>query len=151
MQEHGQTVVFLMTVAIFAAVMTLVLKRKITERFAILWSCISILLLLASSIGFRHLFKVAQFLGIVYPPSALFLLVIFGLTLLMIELFTWVSKLNERTRALSQQLALLRDRLETNGRPPLPRHETGKRRSQSEKAAVTDPANSGHHVGRHND
>jgi hypothetical protein len=114
MQEHGQTIVFLMTVAIFAAVMALVLKRKITERFAILWTGISILLLVASSIGFRHLFKIAQLLGIVYPPSALFLLVIFGLTLLIIELFTWVSKLNERTRALSQQLAILQDRLEAS-------------------------------------
>ena len=117
MQEHGQTVVFLMTVAIFAAVMILVLKRRITEHFAILWTAISVLLLLASSIGFRYLFKLAQLIGIVYPPSALFLLVIFGLTLLVIQLFTWVSKLNERTRALSQQVALLRDRLEAGNYP----------------------------------
>ena len=123
MQEHGQTVVFLMTVAIFAAVMTLVLKRKITERFAILWTAISILLLLASSIGFRYLFKVAQLMGIPYPPSALFLLVIFGLSLLIIELFTWVSKLNERTRALAQQVALLQDRLEAARQVPVERRE----------------------------
>jgi len=122
MQEHGQTVVFLMTVAIFVAVMTLVLKRKITERFAVLWTGISILLLVASSIGFRHLFKIAQLLGIPYPPSALFLLVIFGLSLLVIELFTWVSKLNERTKALSQQLALLQDRLEAGRRVPVQGH-----------------------------
>ncbi len=120
MQEHGQTIVFLMTVAIFAAVLVLVLKRKITERFAILWVSISILLLIASSIGFRHLFKLAQLIGIVYPPSALFLLVIFGLTLLMIQLFTWISKLNERTRALSQEIALLQDRLETGREPAAP-------------------------------
>ena len=118
MPEHGQTAVFLMTVAIFATVMTLVLKRKITERFAILWVGISIFLLVASSVGFRYLFKVAQFVGIIYPPSALFLLVIFGLTLLVIELFTWVSKLNERTRVLTQQLALLLDRLEAGRQLP---------------------------------
>ena len=112
MQEHGQTFVFLMTVVIFAAVLGLVLKRKITERFALLWTGISVLLLLASSLGFRYLFKIAQIFGIPYPPSALFLLVIFGLTLLIIELFTWVSKLNERTRVLSQELAVLRERLE---------------------------------------
>jgi hypothetical protein len=112
MQEHGQTLVFLMTLAIFAAVLALVLKRKITERFAILWMAISVLLLLASSVGFRYLFKIAQVFGIPYPPSALFLLVLFGLTLLIVELFTWASKLNERTRALTQQVALLWDRLE---------------------------------------
>ena len=37
MQEHGQAIVFFFTLAIFALVMALVLKRKITERFAILW------------------------------------------------------------------------------------------------------------------
>jgi hypothetical protein len=143
MQEHGQTIVFLMTVAIFAAVMTLVLKRKITERFAILWTGISIVLLLASSIGFRYLFKVAQLLGIVYPPSALFLLVIFGLTLLMIELFTWVSKLNERTRALSQQLALLQDRLDANRRPPLQSYRNVGEMPEPEFAAIEPDVHNG--------
>jgi len=112
MTEHGQTLVFLITLVIFALVMTLVLKRRITERFAILWTGISLLLLLGSSLGFRYLFKVAQVFGIPYPPSALFLLVIFGLTLLIIELYAWVSKLNERSRVLAQQVALLRDSLD---------------------------------------
>ena len=35
-----------------------------------------------------------------------------GLTLLVIELFSWVSKLNERSRVLAQQLAILRDSLD---------------------------------------
>jgi hypothetical protein len=111
-QEHGQSLVFLITLAIFGLVMGLVLKRKITERFAILWMGISILLLLASSIGFRYIFKIAQIFGIPYAPSALFLIAIFGLTLLVIELFSWVSKLNERSRILTQQLAILRDALD---------------------------------------
>jgi hypothetical protein len=111
-QEHGQSLVFLITLAIFGLVMVLVLKRKITERFAILWMGISILLLLASSVGFRYIFKIAQIFGIPYAPSALFLIAIFGLTLLVIELFSWVSKLNERSRILTQQLGILRDTLE---------------------------------------
>src|SRR5579871_6865944 len=112
MQEHGQVVVFLITLVIFVSVMALVFKRKITERFALLWSSISILLLFASSFGFRYLFQISRFMGIPYPPSALFLIAIFGLTLLVIELFVWISKLNERSRVLTQQVALLWDRLE---------------------------------------
>lgn len=111
-QEHGQSLVFLITLAIFGLVMGLVLKRRITERFAILWIGISLLLLIASSIGFKYIFKVAQIFGIPYPPSALFLIAIFGLTLLVIELFSWVSKLNERSRILTQQLAIMRDTLD---------------------------------------
>jgi len=112
MPEHGQSLAFLVTIVIFALVMGLVWKRKITERFALLWIAISIMLLLASSLGFRYLFKIAELFGIPYPPSALFLLAIFGLTLLVIELFSWVSKLNERSRVLAQQLAILRDSLD---------------------------------------
>ncbi len=112
MQEHGQAIVFLITLVIFALVMTLVLKRKITEQFAILWVAISFLLLFASSFGFRYLFQIARIFGIPYPPSALFLIAIFGLTLLVIELFVWISKLNERSRVLAQQAALLWDRLD---------------------------------------
>ena len=112
MQEHGQSLVFLITLAIFLFVLFLVYKRKITERFALLWIAISLLLLLASSLGFRYLFKIAQIFGIPYPPSALFLIVIFGLAMLIIELFAWVSTLNERSRVLSQQVALLWDQLE---------------------------------------
>jgi hypothetical protein len=111
-QEHGQSLVFLITLAIFGLVMVLVLKRRITERFAILWMGISLLLLLLSSVGFRYIFKIAEVFGIPYPPSALFLIAIFGLTLLVIELFSWVSKLNERSRILAQQLAILRDTLD---------------------------------------
>jgi len=112
MPEHGQSLAFLVTLVIFALVMGLVWKRRITERFAILWIAISVMLMLASSIGFRYLFKIAELFGIPYPPSALFLIAIFGLTLLVIELFSWVSKLNERSRALAQQVAILRDTME---------------------------------------
>lgn len=111
MQEHGQGIVFIITLAIFLLVIGLIRKRKITEHFAVLWVTISLGLLLASSLGFPYLFRIARFFGIPYPPSALFLLVIFGITLLVIQLFAWVSKLNERSRALVQQVALLSDRL----------------------------------------
>ena len=64
------------------------------------------------SLGTFPLAAFAKLFGIPYPPSALFLLAIFGLTLLVIELFSWVSKLNERSRVLAQQLAILRDSLD---------------------------------------
>lgn len=112
MSEHGQTFVFLITLVLFVLVLGLVRKRKITEHFAVLWVTIAVGLLLASSIGFPYLFRIAAFLGIPYPPSALFLLAIFGLTLLVIQLFAWVSKLNERSRVLTQRVAILGERLE---------------------------------------
>lgn len=112
MQEHGQTFVFLITLCIFVLVLWLVRQRHITERFAVLWVAISVGLLTASSVGYPYLFRIAEFLGIPTPTSALFLVVIFGLTLLVIQLFASTSKLNERSRVLVQQVALLGDELQ---------------------------------------
>jgi len=91
----------------FFFVLWLVRRRSIGERFAMLWMSISVLLLLASSLGYPYLFQMAKFVGVPYPPSALFFLAIAGLTLLIIELFAWTSKLNDRTRVLTQQMAIL--------------------------------------------
>ena len=63
------------------------------------------------SLGTFPLAAFAELFGIPYPPSPLFSLAIFGLTLLVIELFSWVSKLNERGRVLAQHLAILRHSL----------------------------------------
>jgi len=112
MQTYGHSVVFTTTLVVFLFVLWLVRRHSIGERFAGLWLLISVSLLIASSVGYRYLFLIAGLVGVPYAPSALFFLAIAGLTLLIIELFAWVSKLNDRTRVLTQQLALLRERFD---------------------------------------
>ena len=109
--EHGQTLVLVTVVGISALVLYLVRRRRIAERFSMLWLGISLLLLIASSVGYPYLFKIAAFIGVPYPPSALFFLAISGIILLLIELFAWISKLNDRTTILGQQVAILTERL----------------------------------------
>jgi hypothetical protein len=112
MRAYGHAFVFVVSLGVFLFVFWLVRRRKIRERFAILWLLIAFVLLTASSVGYPYLFKIAGLVGVPYPPSALFLLAITGLTLLLIELFAWVSKLNDRTRVLTQQMAILREQVE---------------------------------------
>ena len=112
MQAYGHVFVFTVSLGVFLFIFWLVRRRKIRERFAILWLLIAFVLLTTSSIGYPYLFKIASLVGVPYPPSALFFLAIAGLTLLVIELLAWVSKLNDRTRVLTQQLAILRERVE---------------------------------------
>jgi len=112
MPVYGHALVFTATLIVFLFVLWLVRRRSIGERFAMLWLLISGFLLLVSSVAYRYLFEIAKFLGVAYPPSALFFLAIAGLTLLIIELFAWVSKLNDRTRILTQQLGILRERFD---------------------------------------
>jgi len=112
MQVYGHALVFATTLIVCLFVLWLVRRHSIRERFAMLWLTLSVFLLLASSIGYPYLFEIAKFVGVPYPPSALFFLAIAGLVLLVIELFAWVSKLNDRTRVLTQELAILRERVE---------------------------------------
>jgi hypothetical protein len=112
MQPHGHALVFVTTLIVFLFVMWLVRNRSIGERFAMLWLSISVFLLLASSVGYPYLFEIAKLVGVPYPPSALFFFCIAGLALLVIELFAWVSRLNDRTRILTQRLAILSERFE---------------------------------------
>lgn len=110
MQAYGHALVFVTTLIVFFFVLWLVRRRSIGERFAVLWLLLSGFLLLLSSVAYPYLFQIAKYVGVPYPPSALFFLAISGLTLLIIELFAWVSKLNDRTRTLTQELAILRER-----------------------------------------
>jgi hypothetical protein len=112
MPAYGHGLVFGTTLIVFFFVLWLVRQRSIGERFAVLWLLISGLLLLLSSVAYPYLFEIAKYVGVPYPPSALFFLAISGLTLLIIELFAWVSKLNDRTRTLTQELAILRERFD---------------------------------------
>jgi hypothetical protein len=112
MSPYGHGLVFTTTLIVFVFVLWLVRRRSIGERFAMLWMSISVFLLLASSLGYPYLFEIAKFVGVPYPPSALFFFAIAGLTLLIIELFAWVSKLNDRTRILTQQIAILSERFD---------------------------------------
>lgn len=124
MPAYGHGLVFTTTLVVFLFVLWLVRRRSIGERFAMLWLLISISLLILSSVAYPYLFQIAKFVGVPYPPSALFFIAIAGLTLLIIELFAWVSKLNDRTRVLTQQLAILSERWEqervTAGAQPNP-------------------------------
>src|SRR5579871_4370689 len=110
--EHQQIVAFLIALVIFLAVVRLISRRKITEWFARLSFSVSFFLLLASSFGFRYLFVIPRTAEISYTASGVSFIVNAGLAVLVIELFVWISKLNDRSRVLTQQVALLWDRLE---------------------------------------
>jgi hypothetical protein len=118
MPAYGHALVFVTTLIVFFFVLWLVRRRSIGERFAVLWLLLSGFLLLLSSVAYPYLFQIAKYVGVPYPPSALFFLAISGLTLLIIELFAWVSKLNDRTRTLTQELAILRERFDVQHTTP---------------------------------
>jgi hypothetical protein len=90
-------------------VIELVRRRRLLERYSLVWLFSSFVLLgLASWRG--ALDRIAQEIGVAYPPNALFI-VAFGFVLWMLLHFSVaVSRLTDQSKILAQRLALLEER-----------------------------------------
>lgn len=88
----------------------LLIKRKLTERFSILWLFIFVLIMLISIFP-TVLNQVAYLLGVTYPPSLLYLMAILGMLSIMIYQSIQLTVLDQKVRTMSQTLAILENEL----------------------------------------
>jgi hypothetical protein len=90
-------------------VLEAVRRRRLLERYALLWLFSAIVLLVLAV--WRNLLEVlARAVGIATPANALFI-VAFGFVLLLLLHFSLaVSRLTDQTKVLAQRLALLEER-----------------------------------------
>jgi hypothetical protein len=94
---------------LFLVVLELVRRRRLLERYALLW-LLSAWVLLALAIWQGLLSDLAKLVGIIYPPNALFLIA-FGFVLVLLLHFSLaVSRLTDQTKVLAQRLAILEER-----------------------------------------
>lgn len=95
-----------------AFVLELVRRRKLREEYSLLWIGTGIgLLVLATN---RPLLdSLAAAVGIFYPPSALFVIAIVFMLLIMLHFSTVLTRLTQENKEIAQQMALLRQELET--------------------------------------
>jgi hypothetical protein len=105
---------------LLVGVIELVRRRWLLERYSLLWLLASLVLLgLASWRG--ALDRIAQEIGVAYPPNALFI-VAFGFVLWMLLHFSVaVSRLTDQSKILSQRLALLEERMRREEQDAAPR------------------------------
>ncbi len=109
MELRIQIVAIIASTALLVGVLELVRRRRLLERYALLW-LFSALVLLALAIWQGLLSDLARLIGIVYPPNALFLIA-FGFVLMLLLHFSLaVSRLSDQTKVLAQRLALLEKR-----------------------------------------
>jgi len=110
MQAHIQLVAILATLALLFTVLEMVRRRRLMERYALLW-LLSALVLLGLAIWSDMLAKISHAIGIVYPPNALFLVAFCFVLLLLLHFSAAVSRLGDQSKVLAQRLALLEERL----------------------------------------
>src|SRR4051812_45516202 len=105
-----QIVTIFVAAVLLVGVIDLVRRRRLLERYALLWMLSSVVLL-GLAIWRGALDKIASQLGVAYPPNALFI-VAFGFVLWMLLHFSIaVSRLSDQSKVLAQRVALLEERM----------------------------------------
>jgi hypothetical protein len=110
----------LASVVLLGIVIELIRSRKLRERYALLWlATAGVILFFAAWRSGLH--QLSDALGVAYPPNALFVLAMLFVLVLLLHFSTVISKLSDRTTTLTQQLALLEERLrQVEDRPTSP-------------------------------
>lgn len=98
-------------IAVLLFVVNLVRTRKLKEEFALLWLLTAVVLVLAPLL-IDYLDMMARALGIEYPPAFIFVLAIISVLLILFQFSMRISHFSEQIKVLTQELALLRARLE---------------------------------------
>jgi hypothetical protein len=126
MDTRIQIVAIGATLVLLLVVLELVRRRRLLERYALVWLG-STLVLLGLGIWQGLLGTIADAIGVIYPPNALFVIAFGFVLLLLLHFSTAVSRLTDQTKVLAQRLALteqrqaeLEKRLEETGQPAPP-------------------------------
>jgi hypothetical protein len=111
---HLQTRIFLIVagVVILALVINLVRTRRLKEEFALLWLVAAALLLLAPLGIVDLLDQVAYAVGIEYPPALILTIAIICLLGILFQFSLRLSKYSEQIKVLTQELALVTQRVQ---------------------------------------
>jgi hypothetical protein len=103
------SVLFLMVIA------RLIFRGRLREEYAIVW-VLCTLALLFLSIWRDGLEILATALGVYYAPSLLFLGALFAITVFLVHLSVVATRLQEQNKILAQEIALLKNELQTTRR-----------------------------------
>src|SRR4051794_23862946 len=115
----GKAQVLVVALAIISTlfVLRLVRRRQLRAKYSFLWLLTGLAALVLAAFP-ALINRISLAAGVAYPPTLFFLIAIAVLLLVVIH-FSWeLSRLEERTRALAEDLAILR--AERDGPLPAP-------------------------------
>ncbi|HWT94625.1 MAG TPA: DUF2304 domain-containing protein [Solirubrobacteraceae bacterium] len=110
MDFHLQIVALLGSGGLLLLVLELVRRRRLLERYALVWlGSAAALVALSAWAGLLQL--LADAIGVAYPPSALFAAAFFFVIALLLHFSVAVSRLADQNKVLAQRLAMTEQRL----------------------------------------
>jgi hypothetical protein len=110
MDLHLRIVAIVATVALLLIVLDLVRRRRLLERYALVWLGVTTLLILLT-VWDGLLTGVSSLIGIFYPPTALFVVAFGFVIFLLLHFSVAVSRLADQSKVLAQRVGLLEERL----------------------------------------
>jgi hypothetical protein len=110
MDSKLQIVAIAGAVALLFIVLEMVRRRRLMERYALLWM-LSATIILALSVWQDALNVMARQLGIASGPNALFLVALAFILLLLLHFSAAMSRLSDQSKVLAQRQAILEQRL----------------------------------------
>lgn len=117
MGSRIQLVAIIGSAVLLLAVLEMVRRRRLMERYALLWLLSAVVLLaLASWPGALN--RISRAIGIFYPPTALFVVAFAFILLLLLHFSAAVSRLSDQSKVLAQRLALLEERVSRGEEKP---------------------------------
>jgi hypothetical protein len=105
-----QVVGALVTLAFVAVIVRMVRQRKLRAKYSFLWLIVGVVFVTTTSIP-GLLGRLSNAVGIYYPPAFLFLGAIVFLLFLAVHISWELSRLEDRTRTLAEELALANEEL----------------------------------------
>jgi hypothetical protein len=108
---HQRIIAIVISAGLLLLILELVRRKRLMERYALLW-LFSTFLLLVLSVWSGLLNSLASAFGVSYPPSALFA-VAFGVVLVLLIHFSLaVSRLSDQNKVLAQRIGLMQQQLD---------------------------------------
>ena len=132
-ETKAQVVALVVTVALFLLVLELVRRRRLAERYALLWM-LAALALLVLAIWTQGLEVIADAMGIAEPANAIFILAFGVIFVLLLHFSVATSRLAEETKILAQESARLEHELRVSrGETPARNGSSGSKDAEHQR------------------
>jgi hypothetical protein len=137
MQPRMQALAILAAVVLLVIVLEMVRRRRLMERYALLWM-FSALVILALAVWQGALNRLAELMGIYSAPNALFFVAVGFVLLLLLHFSAAMSRLSDQSKVLAQRQAILEQRLrEVEESQPATEERPGEREIAAQRRAST--------------
>lgn len=101
---------------ILLALFELMRRHRLREKYALIWALVAIAIITVAAVP-ALLVETSQALGLVVPANLLFFGAAIVILVLTLQHSSELSRLEERTRTLAEEVALLRLAIEQHARP----------------------------------